>query len=390
MTGRGRLAADQFVVGRGEPGPHGQPGGGHSLIAGYPWFNDWGRDTMISLTGLTLVTGRGRLAADILRTYAAVIREGLIPNLFEDPCGSVTNPRRYNSVDATLWFIKALRDYRRWTGDLSLIAELYPVLASIVDHHLAGTRHGIRVDPADGLLRAGDGEMQLTWMDACDQGRAVTPRHGKPIEVNALWIHALMTMEQFAAALGEDPHPYSRLACRARQGFQRFWSDGLGHCFDVLDGPGGRPDPSLRPNQLIALALPEPLLNDHQARQILRICSERLLTSHGLRSLDPLDPRYRGHYRGGWSERDRAYHQGTVWGWLLGSYALAHARVHGRPLAARRILEPTAHHLRTAGLGSISEIFDGAPPHHPGGCIAQAWSVGEVLRAWVELTLAAD
>ncbi len=373
------LAADAFVVQR-------PPGA--SLIAGYPWFNDWGRDTMIALAGLTLVTGRAAEGERILRTYARFLQQGLVPNSFPDQGDQPLDPGRYNTVDATLWFLQALREHQHATGSAALIRELYPQLEGIVAHHVAGTWFAIRMDPADGLLRAGEGETQLTWMDAKPADRAITPRHGKPVEVNALWVNGLRAMAEFARLVGADPGGYDRLADRAARSFQRFWDPQRGCCFDVIDGEEGRPDPSLRPNQLLALSLPEPLLSREQAAGVLALCGQRLLTRHGLRSLDPADPGYRGRYGGDAQERDGAYHQGTVWAWWLGPFAIAHFRHHGDRRQALSFLEPMAHHLSTAGLGSISEIFEGDPPHAPRGCIAQAWSVAEVLRAWVAITAA--
>ncbi len=372
------LAADAFVVERGPEGA--------SLIAGYPWFNDWGRDTMISLAGLTLATGRAALAERILRTYAARLSHGLIPNSFPDRADQSLDQGAYNTVDATLWFFQALLEHRAASGSDALIRELYPQLEGIVAHHVAGTWFGIRMDPADGLLRAGEGETQLTWMDAKPAERAITPRHGKPVEVNALWVNALRAMAGFARLVGADPGGHDRLADRAALSFQRFWNPELGCCFDVLDGEKGRPDPSLRPNQLLALSLPEPLLSREQAASVLALCGRHLLTRHGLRTLDPADPDYRGHYGGDAQRRDGAYHQGTVWAWWLGPFARAHFRVHGDATRALSFLEPMADHLGAAGLGSLSEIFDGDAPHAPRGCIAQAWSVAEVLAAWTAIS----
>ncbi len=374
------LAADAFVAARGD---------GHTLLAGYPWFGDWGRDTMISLSGLTLATGRPAIAAQILRTYARHLSGGMLPNRFPEG-GAPLGDHDYNTVDATLWFIEALRRHHEATGDTALIRELFPHLREIVEAHCQGTRHGIRRDPADGLLQAGADGLQLTWMDAKVNSEVITPRIGKPVEVNALWFCALGSMAAFAPLCGESGEAYAALAEQARQGFQRFWNPQAGCCFDLLDGPGGDPDASLRPNQLLAVALTDQLLSPRQARQVLEICGQRLLTPMGLRSLDPADPRYRGRYGGGPVERDRAYHQGTVWAWWLGPWALAHARVHGSPLQALHWLEAIGDHLAAAGLGSVSEIFDGDPPHHPRGCIAQAWSVAEVLRAWTELSVQLD
>jgi predicted glycogen debranching enzyme len=379
------LAADAFVVARGsgeEPGS--------SVIAGYPWFGDWGRDTMIALSGLTLATGRAAIAARILRTYACHLSGGMLPNRFPDD-GARLGDLDYNTVDATLWFFEALRRYHQASGDDALIRELWPQLRAVVAAHVRGTRHGIRLDPADGLLRAGAEGLQLTWMDAKVDGQVITPRIGKPVEVNALWFCALRSMVRFAALVGggegaEAGATYAALAERARLGFQRFWNGAAGCCFDVLDPPGGGADPALRPNQLLAVALTDELLSSARERRLLEVCGQRLLTPMGLRSLDPADPRYRGHYGGGPLQRDSAYHQGTVWAWWLGPWAVAHARVHGSAVAALQWLEAIGDHLATAGLGSVSEIFDGDPPHSPRGCIAQAWSVAEVLRAWTELT----
>ena len=368
------LAADAFLVDRAPAGA--------SLIAGYPWFNDWGRDTMISLAGLTLVTGRVELAERILRTYAAWVSHGLVPNRFPDRADGPLDQGFYNTVDATLWFFQALEEHRAASGSGALIRELFPLLEEILGFHVGGTWFGIRMDPADGLLAAGEGETQLTWMDAKPADRAITPRHGKAVEVNALWVNALRTMAGFARLAGADPGRWQGLADRAAAGFQRFWNPRLGFCFDVIDGPTGTPDASLRPNQLLALSLPEPLLGEDQAASVLKICGQRLLTRHGLRTLDPADPLYVGDYGGDVQRRDLAYHQGTVWPWWLGPFARAHVRLHGDRAEALSFLEPMAHHLAAAGLGSISEIFDGDAPHTPRGCIAQAWSVAQVLQAW--------
>jgi len=372
------LAADAFVVKRAPSGA--------SLIAGYPWFNDWGRDTMISLAGLTLATGRCGWAERILRTFAARLSHGLIPNSFPDRADQPLDRRLYNTVDATLWFFQALAEHREVSASDALVRELYPLLEGILDHHVAGTWFGIRMDPADGLLGAGEGETQLTWMDAKPRDRAITPRHGKAVEVNALWVNALRSMAGFSRLSGADPDRWQALADRAAAGFQRFWNPRLGCCFDVIDGPAGRPDVRLRPNQLLALSLTEPLLSPAQAASVLALCGQRLLTRHGLRTLDPADPDYRGHYGGDAQRRDGAYHQGTVWAWWLGPFARAHFRLHGDAALALSFLEPMADHLGAAGLGSLSEIFDGDAPHAPRGCIAQAWSVAEVLAAWTAIS----
>ncbi|MFM7314084.1 MAG: amylo-alpha-1,6-glucosidase, partial [Cyanobium sp.] len=368
------LAADAFVVQRGE---------GQSLLAGYPWFGDWGRDTMISLSGLTLATGRPALGAGILRSYARHLSGGMLPNRFPEgpqPLGE----RDFNTVDATLWFVEALRRQVAATGDTALVRELLPALRQILEAHCSGTRHGIRRDPGDGLLRAGAEGLQLTWMDAKVNGEVITPRVGKPVEVNALWCSALRTIASMEEQCGDPAAARSvtRLAESARAGFARFWNEAAGCCFDLLDGPDGGPDATIRPNQLLALTLPEPLLSQAQGRRLLAVVGEHLLTPMGLRSLSPQDARYQGRYGGGPVSRDRAYHQGTVWGWWLGIWALAQAELDGDPQRALQWLEGVGDHLAAAGLGSVSEIFDGDPPHQPRGCIAQAWSVAETLRAW--------
>ena len=377
------LAADQFVVARTAAG---EGEAGQTLLAGYPWFGDWGRDTMISLSGLTLATGRPAIAARILRTYAGHLSAGMLPNRFPEG-GVPLGEHDYNTVDATLWYVEALRRYHGSTGDTALIRELFPRLREIVDAHCRGTRHGIRRDPVDGLLWAGAEGLQLTWMDAKVNGMVITPRRGKPVEVNALWFCALRSLARFAPLCGEAAEPYAALAEQARLGFQRFWNPQTGCCFDVLDGPDGHHEAAVRPNQLLAVALTDQLLSPEQARQLLAVCGQQLLTPMGLRSLDPQDPLYQGHYGGGPVARDQAYHQGTVWGWWLGPWALAQARVQGSPQPALQWLEAIGDHLAAAGLGSVSEVFDGDPPHAPRGCIAQAWSVAEVLRAWTELSM---
>jgi predicted glycogen debranching enzyme len=298
----------------------------------------------------------------------------------------------YNSVDATLWYFKAVRQYFEATNDIGLLHELYPVLQGIIEAHTRGTRFHIRVDPADGLLFAGEPGVQLTWMDAKVNGRVVTPRIGKPIEVNALWLNAAATMARFARVLGADATRYETIKNNARAGFAKFWNAEKQFCFDVIDAPGipdGK-DATLRPNQIFAVSLPETALDANQQRAVVDICSRELLTSFGLRSLGPNEPGYRGHYGGGVEERDGAYHQGTVWGWLLGPFALAHLRVHGDARQAMSFLEPLLGQIKSAGLGTLSEIFDGDPPHLPNGCIAQAWTVGETLRAWRSIAVALE
>jgi predicted glycogen debranching enzyme len=367
------LAADQFIADRPLP----DHPDGKTILAGYPWFSDWGRDTMISLPGLTLTTGRSDIARSILKTFAQYVDRGMIPNRFPD-AGEIPE---YNTVDATLWYFEAIRAYYSATQDEDLLRELFPVLADIIDWHCRGTRYGIRLDTSDGLLYAGEAGVQLTWMDAKVGDWVVTPRIGKPVEANALWYNALRTMATFARLLGKSAQIYAVMADHALAGFSRFWNNETGYCYDVLDGPDGA-DAALRPNQIFAVSLPESPLDPVQQRCVVETCGRMLLTSHGLRSLAPNHPQYQGHYGGDQRQRDGAYHQGTVWGWLIGPFVLAHLRVYGNPAQAREFLEPMANHLYSRGLGSLSEIFDGDAPFTPRGCIAQAWTVAEVLRAW--------
>ncbi len=365
------LAADQFIVARDD---------GHTIIAGYPWFTDWGRDTMIALPGLALVTGRPDLARSLLRTFARYVSQGMLPNRFPD-AGQPLADADYNTVDATLWYFEAIRAVVEATGDLDLLRQLFPTLQEIVQWHIRGTRFGIHVDPADGLLAAGEAGVQLTWMDAKIDDWVVTPRQGKPIEINALWYHALCVMADFAQRLGRPAGEYQAQADLVRRSFARYWREPAGFCADVLDGPEGD-DLALRPNQIFAVSLPNSPLSPDQQRRLLDVCARHLLTSLGLRSLAPGDPNYIGTYLGNRRVRDGAYHQGTTWAWLIGPFIQAYLRVHQDRNGALALLAPFAHHLNDTGLGSISEIADGDPPFTPRGCPWQAWSVGEVLRAW--------
>ena len=369
------LAADQFIVRRSLPG---EPQG-RSVIAGYPWFGDWGRDTMISLPGLTLATGRQEVAARILATFAHYAREGMLPNRFPDE-GQVPE---YNTVDATLWYFEAIRAYFASTGDEVVLSDLFPVLHEIVDWHRRGTRYGIRLDAEDGLLYAGQEGVQLTWMDAKVDDWVVTPRIGKAVEINALWYNALRIMAAFARHMGDRAELYDEMAERAAEGFGRFWNEEQGYCYDVIDGPEGD-DPALRPNQIFAVSLTYSPLTKAQQRAVVDACARTLLTSHGLRSLAPEYAAYIGHYGGNRRQRDAAYHQGTVWGWLMGPFVGAHLRTYGDREEARSFLRPLLRHLADHGVGSLSEIFDGDAPFIPRGCFAQAWTVAEVLHAWCE------
>jgi predicted glycogen debranching enzyme len=372
------LAADQFIVKRSLP----EKPDGCSIIAGYHWFGDWGRDTMIALPGLTLATGRANAAKQILLAFSRYVDGGMLPNNFPDAGGKP----EYNTVDAALWYFESIRQYFEATQDAVALQKLFPVLASMIDAHIAGTRYNIHVDPADGLLYAGAPGVQLTWMDAKIGDWVVTPRAGKPVEINALWINALETMAGFARLLAKPSEAYERLSAKARRSFQKFWNAERNCCFDVVDSPGMGNDASLRPNQIFAVSLPVSPLTPEQQKAVVGVCARRLLTSHGLRSLAPGEPGYAGHYSGDPRERDAAYHQGTVWGWLLGPFAVAHCRVYHDREAALRFLEPLGRQIYTSGLGTLSEIFDGDAPFTPRGCIAQAWTVAEVLRAWKEIT----
>ena len=348
-----------------------------SIVAGYPWFGEWGRDAMIALPGLALETGRPDVARSVLHEFPRFAQQGLLPNAFSEK----GEPSGYNSVDSMLWYFQALREYVAQTSDLSIVREVFEALASAVDWYTRGTRYGVHVDPADGLLCAGEPGIQVTWMDAKVGDRPITPRIGKPVEINALWFNALHTIARFAPELGKRADEYKALAERVKKSFARYWNEERQFCFDVIDGPRGN-DTSLRPNQIFAASLPESPLSPEQRKQVVDSCALHLLTSHGLRSLDSDDPGYCGHYQGTQAERDAAYHQGTVWSWLLGPFVIAHLRVYKNPQQAFAFLEPMSHHLSAAGLGTVGEIFDGEAPYLPRGAFAQAWSVAEILRAW--------
>ena len=379
------LAADQFLVrplSRADDEARARASGGEArtVIAGYHWFTDWGRDTMISLEGLTLLTGRHSEARDIIRTFAYHVRDGLIPNMF--PEGE--REGLYHTADATLWFFHAIDRYERHTGDRYLVRELLPTLLDIVDRHLAGTRFGIHAD-RDGLLTQGADGYQLTWMDAKVDGWVVTPRRGKAVEINALWYNALRVLQSW---LRDEHHDradeiggHADTAARAFNA--RFWNADRGCLFDIVDGEAGNDD-ACRPNQVLAISLPHPVLDRSRWGPALHAVTTQLLTPVGLRSLAPEHPDYKPHYFGDLRTRDAAYHQGTVWTWLLGHFVDAWLAVHPEDVTgARRLLDQLIDHLNDACVGSISEIFDAEAPFTPRGCIAQAWSVAEVLRALV-------
>ncbi|MFQ5999367.1 MAG: amylo-alpha-1,6-glucosidase, partial [Candidatus Bathyarchaeia archaeon] len=372
------LAADSFLVNRESTKKK-------SVIAGYHWFEDWGRDSLISLPGLTLITGRFEDAREILLTFKHYCKEGIIPNRFPDRTGDTPF---YNTVDATLWFFNAVLQYLKYTGDLDFVQkELWDMLRSIIENHIQGTIYGIHVEE-DGLIAHGP---QLTWMDATADDRFVTPRDGKAVEIQALWYNALKTMELLAThfAQKEEAKTYSYMAEKARKSFlEKFWNPEMGSLFDVVQG--GQADSSLRPNQVIAVALDFSMLDKARGEKVVETVWRKLWGTYGLKTLSDDDPRYIGEYLGDWNHRGNAYHNGTVWAWLLGPFTTAFLKAKNyderwRNFAFKNFLQPLfKEEILKAGLGIISEIFDGNPPHSPRGCIAQAWSVAEPLRAFVE------
>jgi predicted glycogen debranching enzyme len=380
------LAADQFNIrpaGRVEESARARAAGDdvRTVIAGYHWFTDWGRDTMISLEGLTLTTRRFREAGYILRTFGRYVRDGLIPNMF--PEGDKEG--LYHTADATLWFFHAVQRYTEITGDDETVRALVPTFVDIARHHIEGTRFNIHVDPKDGLLSQGAEGYQLTWMDAKVDDWVVTPRRGKAVEINALWYNALCLLDQWTRQHGggDDLH-IAEHARRARESFNaRFWYDAGGYLYDVVDGEQGD-DTSCRPNQIFAIALPHPVLERSRWEPVLKTVHDQLLTPVGLRSLSKDNPDFKARYYGDLRSRDAAYHQGTVWAWLIGPFVDAWLKVHDDRRAARQFLQGFEQQLSEACVGSISEIFDAEPPFLPRGCIAQAWSVAEVLRAWMK------
>ena len=369
------LAADQFVVRRGDDLK--------TIIAGYHWFTDWGRDTMIAVPGLTLVTGRYADAKKILQAFAENIDQGMLPNRFPD----AGEKPEYNTVDATLWFFVAAYKYHLYTRDQAFLKEiLLPVMAEMLDWHQRGTRYGIHME-SDGLLVAGEPGVQLTWMDAKIADWVVTPRSGKAVEINALWYNAVAIYARLLHMVGrqEEAKTYQTLAKKIIKRFvQLFWNPEGGYLFDGVDGE--QRDDAIRPNQILALSLPFALLGRTRARQVLKTVEDHLLTPVGLRSLSPQDPAFHPTYQGNSYQRDSAYHQGTVWAWLLGPYLTALVRVRGKTGQKQglKLVQAIENHLSESGIGQISEIFDGDAPHAPRGCIAQAWSVAEIVRAYVE------
>ena len=373
------LAADAFIVERAaaDGTRRSGPDAPRSVLAGYPWFTDWGRDTMIALPGLTLTTGRPELARAVLRLFAAHVDRGMLPNYFPDSGESA----EYNTVDAALWCFQAVRAYVEATDDNALLAEVWPQLESILAGYRTGTRYNIQVDPADGLVTQGAEGVALTWMDARVDDWVATPRRGKSVEINALWYNAHTAMAALAPRIELASAPYTVEAARIAVAFGRFWNEGAHALYDVLDGPAGD-DASIRPNMIFAVSLPDSPLTPARRRAIVDAVGRALLTSHGLRSLAASDPAYRAHMTGDRRTRDSAYHQGTVWTWLLPHHALAHFRAYGDRAAALQLLEPFADLLQGMAIGTLPEVADGAPPHRPCGCFAQAWTVAETLRAW--------
>ena len=375
LVGSLTTAANQFIVARER---------GKTVIAGYHWFADWGRDTMIALPGLTLANGRVDIAKGILAEFATHVDQGMLPNRFPD----AGETPEYNTVDATLWFFEAVRSFLQHTNDYDFVrTDLYAVLKDIIDWHVKGTRYQIHVDE-DGLLYSGEPGVQLTWMDAKVGDWVVTPRHGKPVEIQALWYNALRIMEQLADKFDDatGQKEYAARADKARASFNNaFWNEKAGCLYDVINGEAR--DASIRPNQVIAISLTNTMLSKNRATNVLRVIERELLTPRGLRTLSPGDPKYIGRYEGGPQSRDGAYHQGTVWPWLMGSYITAYIKISGKKAGRRfaaRWMDNFQEHLHEACLGQVSEIFDGEAPHTPRGCVAQAWSVAELLRAMVE------
>lgn len=379
------VAADQFIVDRDSTASK-------SIIAGYHWFADWGRDSMISVAGLALSTKRFDIARAIFTTFGSYLSGGMLPNSFPD---SGMTPL-YNTVDATLWWAWALDRYYKATRDTLFIADQVPLLESVVEWHLKGTRYNIHVDPADGLISCGEQGVQLTWMDVKAGSQVVTQRAGKPVEINALWFNFLKILQSFCEVTERGGEKYAAMAEQAKTGFERFWNAGAGCLFDVIR-EDGTADASIRPNQLLAISLPHRLVSDERAKSILAVVERELLTPGGLRTLSPLDPAYRGRYGGGADvadqyNRDITYHQGTVWPWLFGPWVDARVKTYGlteenRQFMSAHLAHIKRHVLGEAGVGSVSEIFDGVPPHHPAGCVAQAWSVAELLRVLSEYKL---
>ena len=369
------ISADSFLARRGKDNL--------TVLAGFPWFTDWGRDTMIALPGLTLTCGRFDVARKILLTFARYCDKGMIPNVFPDK----GETPEYNTVDASLWFVVSAWKYWQASRDDDGARQLLPALADVVKFYKDGTRYDIHAD-GDGLITAGTPGTQLTWMDAKVDGYVPTPRHGKPVEINALWLNALLMLAEMEEKLARDIHSaviLRKLADQVAASFVKaFWNRDGNYLYDVIQGDVR--DASVRPNQIFAVSLPYSPLDKTQQKAVLDVVTQQLLTPYGLRTLSPKDSRYCGKYTGNRWQRDCCYHQGTVWPWLIGPYCDAYAKVNGTGRVQRKeigkIIAPLLHHMEEAGLGSVAEIFDGNPPHRPVGCFAQAWSVSELLRVY--------
>jgi len=384
------LAADQFIVKRTIPkvSPTGGDLEGATIIAGYPWFTDWGRDTMISLPGLCLSTGRFEDAKKILAAFAQSVSMGMLPNRFQDN----NEPPEYNNVDGTLWYFIAIKKYLDATADeVFIVNEILPVLKDIIDWHFKGTRYNIHVDN-DGLLYAGEIGQQLTWMDARIGDWVVTPRMGKPVEIQALWYNTLKIFAELLRMNKQD-HDAALVelsAAKAKQSFEeKFWYKEGNYLYDLIDEKGN-PDKTLRPNQLFAISLPHPLVEDEQAVSILQIIEEQLYTPVGLKTLPSTDPHYTPVYGGDAWHRDSSYHEGTVWSWLLGAYIDALMKVKSKRSKVKKVIDNFAYHLNEGCIGNVSEIFDADAPHYPRGCVAQAWGVAEILRVIIDHGLSAN
>jgi predicted glycogen debranching enzyme len=380
------LMSDQCVVRR--PTAAGQPG--WSIIAGYPWFADWSRDTMLALPGLLLSTRRIPAARGVLETYAQHLSAGMLPNRFPDRVSpgcerGDSEGLEYNAVDAPLLFIRAIGLVHDASPDRHWLRRMWPAVRSVIDSFTRGTRYGIHVDERDGLVSAGEEGQQLTWMDAKVNGRVITPRMGKPVEVNALWHQALVVAGRIARECDSDPTPYEQRAEQVRTNFERFWNPEAECCFDVIDGPitADAPhgnDPSVRPNQVLAVGLEHPPLSGDRATSVMRAIADRLLIPIALRTLAPADRRYQPRYEGDVVRRDEAYHQGTAWPWLLSFFVEGWQRIGGESAILATIRAALVEHLRDGGLGGVSEIVDGNRPHEPRGCPFQAWSVAAALQ----------
>ncbi len=370
------VAADDFITYRASTDKK-------TIMAGYPWFTDWGRDTMISLPGLTLATGRYQEAEEILTTFALNIKDGLLPNVFDDHSGEAAE---YNTVDATLWFFQAIKEYYDATEDKEFMEWIYPKLEAVIQAHKEGTAYNIQVDFTDGLLTAGEEGVQLTWMDAKVGDWVVTPRQGKAVEINALWYNALKVFNELGSELGEENKNLEVISLIEANFTDVFWYEEGQYLYDVVTKEGA--DSRLRPNQCFAVSLPYTLLSREQEKAVIAKVYEELYTPVGLRSLAPQEDEYQGQCKGRRAIRDAAYHQGTVWGWLIGSFFEGYLKVNDYSAAAKekvwRMYQPFKEHINSFGLGSISEVFDGDFPHRPRGCYAQAWSVAELLRIYTK------